>query len=105
MKNARMSRSLSLLFLSVIASASLASCTSSSQGDIVLHVLNAEDYINSGSDAEPFAFDDGENEYEFQDVLSGFEEYMLATTGKKVSVKPAGPPMTSSALPTICARR
>ena len=86
MKNARMSRSLSLLFLSVIASASLASCSSSNQGDIVLHVLNAEDYINSGSDAEPFAFDDGENEYEFQDVLSGFEEYMLATTGKKVSV-------------------
>lgn len=64
----------------------LALASAPSDKPIVLHVLSAEDYINSGSDAESFSFADEENEYEFDDVLGGFEEYMLKTTGRTVRV-------------------
>lgn len=70
------------LILSLIALPALSSCGNES-GGITIHLTNCEDYI--GEDAFSFEDEDGEV-YDFDDVLTGFEQYYEAKTGVSVSV-------------------
>ena len=87
MKSTSLRKALALSSLLFVALPALSSCGASNY-DVVLHVYNAEDYIDYGADAEAFDFYDEENDetYTFDNVLDGFEQYMYATTGKRVSV-------------------
>ena len=78
----------SLLALSLFCMLpALSGCSATANADVVLHVYNAEDYVDSGSDAEELYFaDDNGYEATLPDVLGGFEQYMKETTGKTVKV-------------------
>ncbi|MCR5078551.1 MAG: ABC transporter substrate-binding protein [Bacilli bacterium] len=80
-------RAYSFLLLSLFCIVPALSSCSSAKADVVLHVYNAEDYVDSGSDAEELYFaDDNGYEATLPDVLGGFEQYMFETTGKTVKV-------------------
>ena len=81
MKNRYTSRLL-LVLGALMAATSLASCGTEEEG-LTLRLLNCEDYI--GEDAFDYVDEDG-NEYSFDDVLSGFEEYESEKLGKKVTI-------------------
>lgn len=77
-----------LLSFGLLCSASLTGC--SSEPTVVLRVLNAEDYICEGKDAELSYDIDGDDEIgedeTFNSVLTAFEVYEGKKLGKKVRV-------------------
>lgn len=81
MKN-KLASSFLLGFAALLSAASLSGCSSETDG-ITLRLLNCEDYI--GEEEFEYVDEDG-NEYLFDDVLSGFEEYESERLGKKVTI-------------------
>ena len=75
------------LSFSFLAATALAGCSSDNGETLVLKALNCEDYI--GEDAFSYTYIDEEGEevtVDYDDVLSGFEQYESAKLGKKVRV-------------------
>ncbi len=78
----KFNRSFALSALTLVCLPSLSSCGNNAKSGVVLHVLNCEDYIDAGAEAEGFSIGDSE----FSDVLTGFSDYIKAKEGKDVSI-------------------